>query len=337
MTPTRHYRYSPGLVSTVVAVGLLAAACGGYTPRLASIVVTPDANVSVNSSHQFTAVGRDVKGKLFEFTPAWAVIAEGGTISGTGLFTAGNVAGRYPYTVRATSDGITGLATVVVTPAPVPPLKRAPGLASITVTPVEPDSLPVGTTLQYVAVARDSSGTVVTVPLTWSVVAGGGTITSDGLFTAGTVTGAFPNTIRARNGTIEGFTSVTVASSAASLATMREMVHFAYDKSDLSPEARTALDAKVTVFRTNPAMRIVIVGHTDARGTAAYNLALGTRRAEAVKTYLVAAGVAAGRIEIDTRGEGEPTASGSSDRAMAQNRRDAFVILLASDTPPSKQ
>ncbi len=334
MTQGKHHRHFPRLVTTVAVVGFIAAACGGYTPQLARIVVTPDASVSVNGTQQFTAVGRDSLGDLFAITPTWAVVADGGTINGTGLFTAGTVAGRYPYTVRASSGGVSGLATVVVTP---PPVRPAPVPTTITVMPVEPDSLPVGTTKQYTAVVRDSAGAVIDIPLTWSVVAGGGTITSSGLFTAGTETGVFTNTIRAKSGNIEGFTSVTVASSATSLATMREMVHFAYDKSDLTAESRTALDAKVAVFGSNPAMRIVIVGHTDARGPVAYNLALGTRRAEAVKTYLVAAGVDASRIEIETRGEGEPMVSGTSDHARGLNRRDAFVILLASDVvPPAK-
>lgn len=334
MTQGKHHRHFPGLVTTVAVVGFIAAACGGYTPQLARIVVTPDASVSVNGTQQFTAVGRDSLGDLFAITPTWAVVADGGTINGTGLFTAGAVAGRYPYTVRATSGGVSGLATVVVT---APPVRPAPGLASITITPVEPDSLPVATSRQYTAVGRDSAGAEMAVTPTWSVVAGGGTITSAGVFTAGEVTGSFPNTIRAGSGRIEGLRSVTVASSATSLATMRELVHFAYDKSDLTTESRTALDAKVAVFGSNPAMRIVIVGHTDTRGAAAYNLALGTRRAEAVKAYLVAAGVDAGRIEIDTRGEAEPMVSGASDHARSLNRRDAFMILLASDVvPPAK-
>jgi len=317
---------TPLFVTTLAAVGLFAAACG--KPELASIEVTPNANVTVNGTQQFTAVGRDTKGDLFEITPTWAVVANGGTINGNGLFTAGEVAGQYPQTVRATSDGISGLATVVVTPAPVKPI---PGLASITIEQVNPDSLPMGTARQYTAVARDSAGDVVTISPTWSVVSGGGTITSDGLFTAGDSTGTFSNTIRASSGTIEGFTSVTVASSAASLSTMREVVHFGYDQSEITDATRTALDAKVAVLGTNPGMRIMIVGHTDYRGSIEYNLALGTRRAEAAKAYLVSAGVEASRISIETRGEGEPMAAGNSTEARAQNRRGTFEIL-GSDT-----
>jgi peptidoglycan-associated lipoprotein len=166
---------------------------------------------------------------------------------------------------------------------------------------------------------------------TWSVVAGGGTINNAGLFTAGTLPGNYASTIKASRGNVAGYASVTVASSAASLATMQELVHFAYDKSDLTEDTREALDGKVRVFRANPAMRILIVGHTDSRGTDAYNRALGTRRAEAVRDYLVAQGVASSRIELETRGESQPIASGTSEGAMAQNRRDAFIILVASE------
>ncbi len=315
-TPNRHFA---SFVTTVAAVGLFAAACG--KPQLASIEVSPNANMSVNSTQQFTAVGRDTKGNIFDITPSWAVVADGGTINDNGLFTAGSVPGQFP--VRATSDGISGQATVVVTPAPVKPL---PGVATITIEQVKSDSLSAGTTRQYTAVARDSAGNVVDVSPTWSVVSGGGTITSEGLFTAGDSSGIFQNTIRASSGAVEAFTSVTVASSAAALATMGEVVHFGFDESDLTDSARNALDAKVRVLGTNPDMRITIVGHTDALGSAEYNLALGTRRAEAVKAYLVSAGVDATRVTVETRGESEPMATGISDEARAQNRRGTFVI-----------
>jgi outer membrane protein OmpA-like peptidoglycan-associated protein len=328
MTHIRKNR-APTLVATVAVVGLLAAACG-YHASLASIQVSPDTSVAARATQQFTAEGRDARGALFAITPTWSVAASGGTISNAGLFTAGPTAGTFLNTVKATDGNISGSASVVVTtPSPV--------LASITVTPAGPDSLPATTTRQFLAQGKDSAGNSFAFTPTWSIVAGGGTITTAGLFTAGTVPGVFTNTVKASSGTVAGYATVTVASSAASLATMRELVHFAYDKSDLTADSRAALDDKVKVFQANPAMRIVIVGHTDDRGTGAYNLALGTRRAEAVRDYLVAQGVASSRIELDTRGETQPIASGSSEDAMAQNRRGAFLILVASDAPAPKQ
>lgn len=125
--------------------------------------------------------------------------------------------------------------------------------------------------------------------------------------------------------------SVPAASSAEALATMQERIHFATDKSDLTLESRAILDAKVKVFLANPDMRIIIVGNTDERASDAYNMGLGERRAAAAKAYLVAQGVAAVRIEVSSHGERNPIAPGTSKDAEAQNRRDGFRLLIASD------
>lgn len=128
------------------------------------------------------------------------------------------------------------------------------------------------------------------------------------------------------------------ASSLTALATMTEMIHFGTDSSLLTASAKSTLDSKLTVFSANPAMRIVIVGNTDERATDAYNLALGTRRAEAAKAYLVSKGVDPVRIEISSLGETQPVAGGTSTAALAQNRRAEFRLLVASDhlLPPKK-
>ena len=328
MTQQMKHR-TPTLLAAVAVVALLAAACAGYTARLATITVMPDARLATNSSQQFTAEGRDTRGALFAITPVWSVVANGGTIDSGGLFTAGSTAGTFPNTVTATDGDIVGSANVTVTPQATPALHP---LASITVSPAGPDTIPASSTRQFLAEGKDSAGTIVSFSPTWSVVAGGGSISNAGLFTAGTVPGIYTNTIKASSGTIAGFTTLTVASSAASLSTMSELVHFAYDKSDLTDSSRASLDSKVQVFQANPAMRILIVGNTDNRGTGAYNLALGTRRAESVRDYLVAQGVASSRIELETRGETQPLASGNSEGAMAQNRRDAFLILVDADS-----
>jgi len=122
-----------------------------------------------------------------------------------------------------------------------------------------------------------------------------------------------------------------VRSSATALATMQEMIHFATDSSILSDASKATLGDKVAIFRANPSMRIVIVGNTDERATDAYNLALGGRRADAAKAYLVSRGIDAIRIEIASRGESQPIAPGTSLDAQAQNRRAEFRLLVASD------
>jgi peptidoglycan-associated lipoprotein len=118
-------------------------------------------------------------------------------------------------------------------------------------------------------------------------------------------------------------------SSAAALATMQEMIYFQNNKSDLSEKSRATLRDKVTVFRANPAMRIVISGFASKPGTAAYNMALGLRRAEAAKDYLVSQGVDPIRIEIATHGEGQLAVEGPGEVAAAANRRGQFRLLIA--------
>jgi len=118
-------------------------------------------------------------------------------------------------------------------------------------------------------------------------------------------------------------------SSAEALATMQQVIHFRNDESSLSDSARAILDDKVTVFRANPAMRIVISGFASQPGTADYNMALGLRRAEAAKAYLVSRGVDPVRIEIATKGEGQLLVEGPGEVADAQNRRGQFRLLIA--------
>jgi subtilisin family serine protease len=168
---------------------------------LASIVVTPNpATVVSGAPQQFTATGKDAFGNVVSITPSWSVVAGGGTIDGSGLFTAGTVAGTYTNTVTASSGGVTGTATVTVTAGP---------LASIVVTP-NPATVVRGTTRQFTATGKDAFGNVIPITSTWSVVAGGGTINDTGLFTAGTVTGTFSNTVRASSGSISGTATVIV-------------------------------------------------------------------------------------------------------------------------------
>ena len=118
-------------------------------------------------------------------------------------------------------------------------------------------------------------------------------------------------------------------SSSAALATMSEKIHFKSDKADLDDESKAILRAKLPIFRENPAMRIVISGFASEPGTAKYNLALGLRRAQAAKDYLVAQGVDPVRIEIATKGEGQLLVEGDSDAANAANRRGQFRLLIA--------
>jgi hypothetical protein len=194
-TFTNTVRVSTGALSATATVIVTAG-------PLATITVTPNpASVTINGIQQFTAVGSDIGGNPVAITPIWSVVASGGTINAaTGLFTAGTLPGTFTNTVRATSGGLSGTATVVVTTGP---------LATITVTP-NPVFMLAGSTQQFVAVGRDASNNVFIMTPVWSVVNGGGSINASGLFTAGAVAGPFLNTVQATSGAISGTATVTV-------------------------------------------------------------------------------------------------------------------------------
>jgi peptidoglycan-associated lipoprotein len=109
-------------------------------------------------------------------------------------------------------------------------------------------------------------------------------------------------------------------------------IYFDFDRFDLKPEARAALDAKLPLMRANPNVRIRIAGHADERGSDSYNMALGQRRAASAKAYLVSQGIAADRIETVSFGEERPAAMGSNEDAWAQNRRDEFEIIVGGES-----
>ncbi len=103
-------------------------------------------------------------------------------------------------------------------------------------------------------------------------------------------------------------------------------VFFAYDSAQLSPEARATLEQDSRMFRQYPDATIIVEGHCDERGTEEYNLALGDRRAQAAKDYLVQLGIPADRLQTISYGEEKPFALGSNEAAWAQNRRAHFRV-----------
>ncbi len=105
-----------------------------------------------------------------------------------------------------------------------------------------------------------------------------------------------------------------------------EDIHFAFDSYVLSPEAQKILDKKVAWLRKHPSIKVIIEGHCDERGSNEYNLALGERRANSAKQYLVNAGIEPDRIHIISYGEERPLALGSDEASWAINRRAHFVV-----------
>jgi peptidoglycan-associated lipoprotein len=103
-------------------------------------------------------------------------------------------------------------------------------------------------------------------------------------------------------------------------------VYFDYDSSDLREDAGATLTRNAEWMRRWPSTRIVVEGHCDERGTPEYNLALGSRRAQAVRAYLVALGIAEDRVQATSRGEEAPVCSDSTEACWQQNRRGAPTI-----------
>jgi peptidoglycan-associated lipoprotein len=105
-----------------------------------------------------------------------------------------------------------------------------------------------------------------------------------------------------------------------------EDVYFEYDKSDLSDRARASLQKNAEWLKRWSSTRITIEGHADSRGTNEYNLALGERRANTARDYLVTLGVPAARISTVSKGEEEPACREEAESCWLQNRRGHFII-----------
>lgn len=151
---------------------------------------------------------------------------------------------------------------------------------------------------------------------------------------SGAAASASSNTSSDAAGTTSaGGTSSSGASSIGSIRTPDELlakvgstVYFDYDQSSLTSEAQATLDRQAAFLKASPSFRLVIEGHCDERGTREYNLALGDRRASAVRDYLVAKGINASRLSTISYGKERPSVGGSNDTSYALNRRSVSRI-----------
>ncbi len=133
--------------------------------------------------------------------------------------------------------------------------------------------------------------------------------------------------------TSAGTTSAGGASSIGSIRTPDELlakvgstVYFDYDQSSLTSEAQATLDRQAAFLKASPSFRLIIEGHCDERGTREYNLALGDRRASAVRDYLVAKGINASRLSTISYGKERPSVGGSNETSYSLNRRSVSRI-----------
>jgi len=135
-----------------------------------------------------------------------------------------------------------------------------------------------------------------------------------------TTTTTTPTPPPANNGPTPGSRADFVAQAGS------DTVHFATDSSDIDTEAQSILTKQAAWLAKYPNVRVTVEGHCDERGTREYNLALGDRRANAAKNFLVNAGVNPARISVISYGKERPVATGSDEESWAQNRRAVTVV-----------
>ena len=116
------------------------------------------------------------------------------------------------------------------------------------------------------------------------------------------------------------------AREAAEKAFVDEIIHFSFDSALLSDQAQQILNSKADYLRVNSDVTVTVEGHCDARGTEAYNIALGEKRAESVKNFLVDLGISANRLNTVSYGEERPIAMGQDEASWAKNRRAQFAV-----------
>ena len=221
----------------------------------------------------------------------------------------------------------TTITNTVVTPAPAPPPPNANPVFSANAT-CDPGTIGPGQVTKCSATATDPDGN----PVTYRWSAPSGTFSSptdqNTTWTAPPQVGNVPLTVTAtdsRGGTATSSVTIQVVRREALVF---EDVHFDFDRFNLRPDALKILDDAVTKLQANGDVRVTIEGHTDAIGTVEYNLALGERRANSVRDYLVQRGIMNMRLRTVSYGEERPIADNTSAQGRAMNRRAHLVVIL---------
>jgi outer membrane protein OmpA-like peptidoglycan-associated protein len=216
-------------------------------------------------------------------------------------------------------------------PPPPPPPVAAPQNRPPTVkAECDPCTVEVGQQATVRATAQDPDGDTLT--YRWSSPQGALATPAERetRWTAPQQEGTVPITVTVddgKGGTASSTVNIQVTRPPVKTYTFED-VHFDFDRYTLRPEATRVLDEAITAMRENTTLRLQIEGHTCNIGTAEYNLALGDRRANAVRDYLTSRGVAADRLSTVSYGEERPRHDNSREETRRLNRRAALVVNL---------
>lgn len=135
-----------------------------------------------------------------------------------------------------------------------------------------------------------------------------------------------PDSLAGSNGSNNGLSLELKGDSDSGTAGGLQTVYFGFDSSSLEGAARSAAENNAEFLKSNSTVEVQIEGHCDERGGIQYNLALGERRAKAVRDFMIASGVAAKRITFISYGKEKPVAFGHEEDAWGKNRRANFVV-----------
>jgi outer membrane protein OmpA-like peptidoglycan-associated protein len=217
-------------------------------------------------------------------------------------------------------------------PPPPPPAPPAPRPHELTVKAAcDPCTVEVGKVSTVSAVATSSIQCVVAYAWTAPTGTFGDAKSQKTPWTAPMQPGPVPVTVTVTcptdNRTATDTVTIQVVRPPAKVYTFED-VHFDFDRYTLRPEAQRILEQAVSAMKEDPSLRLTLEGHTCSIGTAEYNLALGERRANAVRDYLTQNGVAAGRLQSVSYGEEKPKHDNSREETRRLNRRAALVVRL---------
>ena len=144
--------------------------------------------------------------------------------------------------------------------------------------------------------------------------------------TSSSATGRSAASTSASGSTSSGSAAANQTSNSEKLAQVGDTVYFGFDSSELNTDSQMMLDRQAAFLNVNPTLVVIVEGHADERGTREYNLALGDRRAVAVRDYLLAKGLNSARIRTVSYGKERPVVEGSNDTAWSKNRRASTVL-----------